>query len=77
MEVMAFRFFIIEVIKLTLINTTSGFTLAYHPGVAPSPISRITYLGIVAYIWLWIIQKPLIISIRIINLPFVSTLPSD
>ena len=50
MEVMALRFFISEVTKLTARKTTSGLTLAYHPGEAVSPIMRITYLGIVAYI---------------------------
>ena len=52
MEEMADRFFIKDVTKFTNVNTTSGLTLAYHPGDAPSPINRITYLGIVAYIWL-------------------------
>ena len=74
MDVRAVRFFIKEVIKFTSTNTTNGFTLAYQPGVAPSPIRRITYLGIVAYIWLCIIQNPLIINISASNLPFDRTL---
>ena len=47
MEVSAVRFRIICVTRLTVSTTTSGFTLAYQEGEAPSPASRSTYLGIV------------------------------
>ena len=44
-EVIALRFAIKRVIKLTQQTTTKGFTLAIHPGFAVSPANRITYLG--------------------------------
>ena len=47
-EVMALRFAIQRVTKLTQHTTTKGFTLAIHPGLAVSPAIRITYFGIVA-----------------------------
>ena len=47
-EVIALRFAIRRVMKLTKHTTTKGFTLAIHPGFAVSPAIRITYLGIVA-----------------------------
>ena len=47
-EVIAVRFAIHRVIKLTQQTTTNGFTLAIHPGLAVSPAIRMTYLGIVA-----------------------------
>ncbi|OQC04349.1 MAG: hypothetical protein BWX77_00158 [Bacteroidetes bacterium ADurb.Bin090] len=76
MEVRAVFLAISEVIKLTSTNTTKGFTLAYQPGEALSPIRRITYLGMVAYIWLCIIQNPLMIRISMISLALVKTLTS-
>ena len=50
MELIALLFFINDVTKLTEMKTTKGLTLAYQPGEAPSPINRITYFGMVAYI---------------------------
>ena len=47
-EVIALRFAIKRVIKLTQHTTTKGLTFAIHPGLAVSPARRMTYLGIVA-----------------------------
>ena len=47
-EVIALRFAIKRVIKLTQHTTTKGLTLAIQPGLAVSPARRMTYLGIVA-----------------------------
>ena len=66
-EVIAVRFAISRVIKLTQQTTTKGLTLAIHPGFAVSPAIRITYFGIVAYNCCCTIQNPVMIKIRISN----------
>ena len=71
MEVIADRFAIKRVTKLTQQTTTNGFTLAIQPGLAVSPAIRITYLGIVAYNCCCTIQNPVIIRIRISRRQFV------
>ena len=65
MEVMAVRFAIHLVMKLTQQTTAKGFTLAIQPGLAVSPAIRMTYLGIVAYSCCCTIQNPVTIRIRI------------
>ena len=65
MDVIAVRFAIHLVMKLTQQTTTKGFTLAIQPGLAVSPAIRITYLGIVAYNCCCTIQNPVTIRIRI------------
>ena len=50
MAVIAAAFFMSCVMITTNRTTTAGFTLAIHSGDASRPTSRITYLGMVAYI---------------------------
>jgi hypothetical protein len=49
MAVIALYFLKTCVTPTTKITTTNGFTFASHSGLASSPNSLITYLGMVAY----------------------------
>ena len=57
-------------------TTTSGFTLAYHSGIAWSPTVRRTYLGIDAYICPWMSQNPAVMRISARNRPLRRTVAS-